>query len=275
MWKAQVTFGRDAPQESNSTETSPANSANDHVEGGLRGRGTQTNTEKYIHGGIDSPSELFMDSNQQDTAAMIDVQSGKVRQQFINLLASPTFAIVMFAVLCVNTTAMGIELYTQEAAETSEMISLHTRLPDVPAGFFVIAEFVFLMFFLTELGARFYVYGWALFLEFFTYIDLLSLLPSLLLILSEAEDAVKVSLEDNIMLHLASLLRLSFMKFGFPHKLAPGLCLRIAALFARASVFLVRQASFSNANQRSFKVIAHKQLSNKVSPLIQVTSFEY
>lgn len=263
-------FGGATLQESNCTGTSPELGANDDAEVGLRGRGAQANSEKCTHTSIDASSEPFMDLTQPDTAAMIDVESDMVRQTFMKLLASPTFTILMSLALCINTMAMGIELYTQQATESSKIIFSNTQSPDMPPGFFVIGEVLFLMFFLTEFGARFYVYRWALFLEFFTYIDLISLLPSLLLILSQAEDCLKVSLEDNIMLHLASLLRLSFMKSGFPTKLAPGLYLRIAALCARISVFLARQVSLLSAKQRSFKVIAHHQLSNKVSPLIQV-----
>lgn len=255
----------------NSTEASSEHRDKDDAEKGLRGRSAQANGEKCMAScsSIDNRNELLMDFSWSDTGVLMDMESDALRQKLMMLLVSPKFAILMASAIFINTVAMGIELYAQQIAKSSEKIFSDIRFPEMPPSLFVAGEVVFMMLFLIEFGARFYVFRWTLFREFFTYVDLLSLLPSLLLILSQAEDCLKVSLIDNFMLHIASLLRISFIKLGFYHKLAPGMHLREAALCARASVFLLRQVSQSTAKQRSLKTIADRQLSNRVSPLIQ------
>jgi len=243
------------------SDTSPEHDAKDDDEGGLRGRIAQTNGEKFTCSSIEGRNELLTDTIPSD------IESDLLRQKLMILLVSPSFGVLVALVIAVNTLAMIVELYTQHATQSSERIFLYVQLPDVPPSFFVVGEIAFLALFLTEFGARFYVYRWALFREFFTYIDILSLLPSILLILSQAEDCLEVSLTDNIMLHLASLLRISFTRFRLPYRFAPGIHLRVVALCARASVFCMRQAS---ARQRSSKSITDQQLANNVSPLLQV-----
>lgn len=169
-------------------------------------------------------------------------------------------------------------MYTQHFAKYSEQMSSYIQFPEIPPSFFVIGEITFMVLFLSEFGARCYVFRCAVFREFFTYVDLVSLLPSILLILSKAEDCLEVSLTDNIVLHLASLLRISFGKLGLgiPRRLLPGsmYVLRAAALFARATVFCWRQVNQMMARQRNSKTTIDQHFSRKNLGLVQVIGLD-